>query len=178
MKQCMILCAVLLLVVVQVPDLEAETAQPISSLRSKTMSLEKEKSLSRRALEMWASENSDKPEDIFAENYINHQEPDAKGGVKSIGLEGWKELVRANHRAFSNFQVRILMQIAEGSLVATRWQFQAKHTGVYLGHPPTGQQAIWTGVQIDRFENGKIIESWVDWDKYRLFEELGFVKKP
>ena len=52
----------------------------------------------------------------------------------------------------------------------------ATQTGIYLGHPPTGKRAIWTGVQIDRFENGKIVESWVDWDKYRLFETLGFVK--
>ena len=41
---------------------------------------------------------------------------------------------------------------------------------------PRASRVKWTGVQIDRFENGKIIESWVDWDKYRLFEELGFLK--
>jgi hypothetical protein len=34
----------------------------------------------------------------------------------------------------------------------------------------------WTGVQIDRIADGKIVESWVDWDKYRLFETLGFLK--
>ena len=50
------------------------------------------------------------------------------------------------------------------------------NTGTYLGRPPTGRRATWTGVQIDRFANGKIIESWVDWDKYRLFEALRFVK--
>jgi predicted ester cyclase len=140
------------------------------------MSLEQEKSLSRRSLEIWGSNNTDKPEDIFARNYVNHQEPDAKGGVKSIDLAGWKEVVAENHRAFSDFSVRILMQIAEGDLVATRWQFSATQTGVYLGYSPTGKRATWTGVQIDRFGNGKIVESWVDWDKYRLFEALGFLK--
>lgn len=140
------------------------------------MSLEQQKSMSRRSLERWGCNNSDTPEDIFASNYVNHQEPDAKGGVKSISLAGWKEVVAENHRAFSDFTVRILMQVAEGDLVATRWQFSATQTGIYLGHPPTGKRAIWTGVQIDRFENGKIVESWVDWDKYRLFETLGFVK--
>ena len=140
------------------------------------MSLDEEKSLSRRSLEMWSSTSTDKPEEIFAASYINHQEPNAEGGVKSVGLDGWKEIVRDNHRAFSNFQVRILKQIAEDELVPTRWQFSATHTGMYLGHPATGRHVNWTGVQIDRFENGKIIESWVDWDKYRLFEELGFLK--
>jgi predicted ester cyclase len=84
--------------------------------------------------------------------------------------------VAENHRAFSDFQVRILMQVAEGDVVATRWQFSATQTGAYLGHPPTGRRATWTSVQIDRFENGRIAESWFDWDKYRLFEALGFLK--
>lgn len=144
--------------------------------RITNMSLEQEKSLSRRSLEMWSSNNLDNPDDVFAKNYINHQEPDAKGGVKSLDLVEWKEVVAENHRAFSDFSVRILMQIAEGDLVATRWQFSAKQTGDYLGHSPTGKRANWTGVQIDRFEHGKIVESWVDWDKYRLFKELGFIK--
>ena len=125
---------------------------------------------------MWGSNNTDKPEAVFAAAYVNHQESGAAGGVRSLDLTGWKAVVAENHRAFSDFEVRILMQIAEGALVATRWQFSATQTGPYLGHPPTGKRATWTGVQIDRFENGKIAESWVDWDKYRLFEALGFVK--
>ena len=140
------------------------------------MSIEEQKKLSRRSLEMWASTNTDKPDEVFAANYVNHQEPYAKGGVKPVDLEAWQDIVRTNHRAFSDFKVQVLMQIAENDLVASRWRFSAKHTGDYLGHPPTDRQVEWTGVQVDRFENGKIVESWVDWDKYRLFEELGFLK--
>jgi len=139
------------------------------------MAPDDDKVLARRSLEMWASDNTDRPEDIFAETYVNHQESDAKGGVSSLDLAGWKAVVEDNRRAFSDFQVRILVQIAEGDLVATRWRFSATHTGDYLGHPATGKRASWTGVQIDRFDKGKIVESWVDWDKYRLFEELGFL---
>lgn len=158
------------------PGLAAETTHSKSTPGVKVMSLDAQKSLARRSLEMWASNNSDNPDEVFAQDYVNHQEPDAKGGVKSIDLAGWKDVVAENHHAFSDFQVRILLQIAEGDLVATRWQFSAVNTGTYLGRPPTGRRATWTGVQIDRFANGKITESWVDWDKYRLFEALGFVK--
>lgn len=92
------------------------------------MSPDEEKGLSRRSLEMWSS--TDKPEEIFAASYINHQEPNAQGGVKFVDLEGWKEIVLDNHRAFSSFRVRVLRQIAEDELVATRWQFSATHTGI------------------------------------------------
>jgi hypothetical protein len=37
---------------------------------------------------MWASNNTDKPDEVFAANYVNHQEPDAKGGVKTVDLAG------------------------------------------------------------------------------------------
>jgi hypothetical protein len=30
----------------------------------------------------------------------------------------------------------------------------------------------------DRVEHGRIAESWVDWDKYRLFKALGLLGQP
>ena len=139
------------------------------------MTLEAMKALARRSLEMWASGNTDNPDEVFAANYLNHQEPLAAGGAKGVDLAGWKEIVAECHRAFSDFEVTVLTQIAEGDLVATRWQFAATQTGEYLGHPPSGKRAVWTGVQIDRVADGKIVESWVDWDKYRMFEALGIL---
>jgi hypothetical protein len=41
------------------------------------MSLDRHKSLARRSLEMWGSGNSDKPEEVFAATYVNHQESGA-----------------------------------------------------------------------------------------------------
>ena len=176
MRPDLVVLVACLLVFGVTPKVGAETRDSNSLPTTATMSLDQEKSLARRSLEMWASNNTDVPEDVFAENYVNHQEPDAAGGVKSLDLEGWKEVVRETRRAFSDFQVEILIQIAEGDLVATRWRFTGVNTGVYLGHPPTGKRAVWTGVQIDRFAGGKIVESWVDWDKYRLFAELGYLQ--
>jgi predicted ester cyclase len=140
------------------------------------MSLDKHKEFSRRALEMWASNNSDRPEEIFTENYVNHQEPDVEGGISDKDLETWKALVTDFHKSFSGSEVRILLQIVEDDLVATRWEFKAIHSGEFMGLAATGKKTIWTGVQIDRFHDEKIVESWVNWDKYRFFEGIGLVK--
>ncbi|MDA4844106.1 ester cyclase [Hoeflea poritis] len=134
------------------------------------------KELARRALEFWSSDNNDDTAQVFSERYVNHQEPSIEGNVKDLDLDGWKALVAGYHAAFSESRVRIIMQIAEDDLVATRWEFTARHTGDYVGHPPTGKTAVWTGVEIDRMAGGKIIESWVDWDKYRLLETLGLLQ--
>jgi len=139
------------------------------------MTLDHNKSLSRRSLEMWRSNSTDEPEAVFAASYANHQESSVEGGTKSLDLDGWKSLVDQVRRGFPDLEVQIGMQIAEGDLVATRWRFTGTQSGEYLGHAPSGRRATWTGVQIDRFENGKIVESWVDWDKYRFFDELGFL---
>ena len=176
MKKCFWAAFGTLLLLVPAFQLAAKGNPKPSEVGVIDMSIEEQKELARRSLKMWESTNTDKPEEVFAANYVNHQEPFAKGGAKPVDLEGWKEIVRTNHRAYSDFKVQVLMQIAENDLVASRWRFSAKNTGEYLGHPATGRQVEWTGIQIDRIENGKIVESWVDWDKYRLFEELGFIK--
>ena len=142
------------------------------------MSLEDNKALSRRAHELWASGSSENPEELFAEGYVNHQEPDVQGGVSAKSRGAYLELVGGYHDAFTGSRVSILMQIAEGDLVATRWEFTATHTGDFLGLAPTNKAVTWTGVQIDRIEGGKIVESWVDWDKYRFLEGLGLVQQP
>ncbi len=139
------------------------------------MSLDNHKNMSRRAIEMWASDNLERPEDIFAKSYVNHQEPDVEGGISDKGLEAWKELLRGYHESFSGSRVRVLMQIADGNLVATRWEFVATHSGDFRGLAPTGRETTWTGVQIDRFQDDKIVESWINWDKFRFFEGLGLV---
>ena len=92
--------------------------------------------------------------------------------TRSVHIAG---VTTAPNGAFSNSTVRVLMQIAEGDLVATQWQITATQTGNYLGHAPSGKTVTWTGVSIDRFENGKIAESWVNWEKYSLFEGLGLL---
>jgi predicted ester cyclase len=79
-------------------------------------------------------------------------------------------------KGFSNSKMRILMQIADKDIVATRWEMRATQSGEYVGRAPTGRELTWTGVATDRFEGDKIVETWINWDKYRLFEELGLVK--
>ena len=39
----------------------------------------------------------------------------------------------------------------------------------------TDKTSTWTGVHTDCYEGGKLVESWVDWDKYSFLEGLGLV---
>lgn len=140
------------------------------------MSLAANKELARRAIGFWESGSIGRPEDIVTADYINHQESDVEaGGANARSLESWKALVTGYHAAFSDSRVRVTQQIAEGDLVATRWEITAVHSGNYLGHPPTGRTVMWTGIDIDRIAGGRIAESWVDWDRYGLLRQIGLV---
>ncbi|MEO4042622.1 ester cyclase [Hoeflea sp. CAU 1731] len=136
---------------------------------------EDRKALSRDLLNLWSSESDVTADGIFGEGYLNHQEPDAAGDISDNSLEDYLEIVDGYHKGFSQSEVRFHMQIEEGDLVATRWTIKGVNDGEYLGHAPTGKTVEWTGIQIDRFRDGKIVESWVDWDKYRFMTTLGFI---
>lgn len=141
------------------------------------MTPSEKKDLARRSLQMWAGDAPLDPAAVFAETYVNHQEPAASGGVKEIDRKTWTAIVKANHAAFPDLKVDILLQVAEGDLVATHWRFSATQKGPYEGLAPTGRTLSWSGVQIDRFEAGRIVESWVSWDKYTQFEKLGLLDR-
>ena len=40
------------------------------------------------------------------------------------------------------------------------WTLEGTHSKLYRDLPPTGRRIKVTGIQIDRLENGKVVESW------------------
>lgn len=139
-------------------------------------SMDDAKALSARSIEMWSTGDLGLVGETFTKDYVNHQEPDVDGTVKSLTLEEWTAALQGYRQSFPETTVEILMQVGEGDRVATHWRFTGTQTGTYLGLAPTGKTVTWTGTQIDRFEDGKIAESWVNWDMYTMFKQLGLLK--
>jgi predicted ester cyclase len=131
------------------------------------------KATSKQLLEQWGDNTVHKGVDFIAANYKNHQMPDAAEAQSVKSLDEWKALVANFHKGFSGVKMEVLQQVAEGDLVCSRWRMTAKHTGEFAGLAPTNKTTTWTGVHTDRYEGGKLVESWVDWDKYSWLEGLG-----
>ncbi len=109
------------------------------------MTIDEMKRMARESLELWSSDAKGKAENVFSPNYLNHQEPAAVGGVEGVDLEGWKAIVAECHTAFSDFDVALMTQVAEGDLVATRWQFEGTQgAGVNI------QRSLGVGVRFQR----------------------------
>jgi predicted ester cyclase len=44
-----------------------------------------------------------------------------------------------------------------------------------MGIAPTNKHATVTGVDIARFQNGKVVEAWASYDMFGLLQQLGVV---
>ena len=137
---------------------------------------ESHKALVTSSIEIWSTGDLANIDQVFLDTYKNHQEPDVAGGPKTVDLAEWASTVKAYHASFPDTKTEILLQFGDGEYVTTRWRFEAVQKGEYLGLQPTGKTISWTGIQIDRFEEGKISETWVNWDMYSMFRQLGIIK--
>ena len=78
--------------------------------------------------------------------------------------------------AFREVHDEVQDQMADGEKVVTRFAGGGIHKGVFMGIAPTGKPVSWTGISIDRFEAGKIVERWTQIDTLGVLQQIGAVK--
>ena len=78
--------------------------------------------------------------------------------------------------AFADVHDQVQDQFAEGEKVVTRFAGGGVHRGVFMGVAPTGKTVTWTGISIDRFEAGKIVERWTEINVLGVLQQIGAVK--
>ena len=77
--------------------------------------------------------------------------------------------------AFADVHDQVQDQFAEGEKVVTRFAGGGVHRGVFMGVAPTGKTVTWTGISIDRFEAGKIVERWTEINVLGVLQQIGAV---
>jgi steroid delta-isomerase-like uncharacterized protein len=98
--------------------------------------------------------------------------------VEVPGAEGFKRRIQAVHVAFSDIHARIDDILVQGHRAAWRWTLDATHTGEFMGVPPTGRHVTVTGINIDRVEGDRIVESWSYPDLLGLLRQLWALPEP
>jgi predicted ester cyclase len=139
-----------------------------------SVSVEENKAVVRREIEELFNHtgNLDVADEIYAPDYVGH-EP-TFGDVR--GVEGAKQFAADMLQAFPDLESTIEDQIAEGDKVVTRFRTRGTHQGESedLG-PPTGNRMEITGITIERFADGKIVEDWTNFDALGLMQQLGLI---
>jgi steroid delta-isomerase-like uncharacterized protein len=129
------------------------------------------KALVRRFYEeAWGQGKLDVIDEVFANDYVRH---DLRPTQALPGPQGQKRITADFRAAFPNLRFEVEILIAEDEFVAARWTATGTHSGRWGTVEPTGRRATLSGVNIFRFEQGKVAELWNHRDDLGLMEQLG-----
>ncbi len=131
--------------------------------------------------EVWNQGNLDRIDQFMSPNYVDHDT-----GVSPIGpvanapglLAEEKAKVRIDRTAFPDLHFTVDDQLAVGDQVVTRWTVSGTLLGPLGQIPPTGKKASVQGVNIDRVENGKVVEGCSFFDMLSVLQQVGALPNP
>jgi steroid delta-isomerase-like uncharacterized protein len=150
----------------------AGRGQRIIVMKGERKMSEQNKAIVRRLYEeIWDKGNLAVLDELHAVDAVDHNRPP---GLPP-GREGVKQFFRMYLAAFPDVRMVIEDQVAEGDRVVTRWTATGTHKGELMGIPPTGKQVRVSGIDINRLEGGKIIESWGSSDQLGMMQQLGVI---
>ena len=142
------------------------------------MSAEENKALLQRGYEQIFNQgNLDQIEEFVSHDIVDHEAPPP--GMEGLeDIEVLRQFVKVFRDGFPDSPFTAEDMIAEGDKVAARYTMRGTHQGELMGIPPTGNQIEVTGIDIVRFEGGKIVEHWGNFDELGLMQQLGAIPEP
>jgi steroid delta-isomerase-like uncharacterized protein len=93
----------------------------------------------------------------------------------SIGPEAYKRQVALFLAGFPDLRWTIEDTITEKDKVAVVWSFTGTHKGEFMGISATNKKVSIDGITVHEIANGKIMDSYVNWDTWGLMQQLGVV---
>jgi len=78
--------------------------------------------------------------------------------VDPIGLNGMKQHLLTIRKTYPDYIMEIVRQYSDGDYVISEFMIQGTHRGEFVGIKPTNRQLLFTGVEIDKVIDGKIVE--------------------
>jgi steroid delta-isomerase-like uncharacterized protein len=121
--------------------------------------------------EVWNKGNLDATEKFVSPDAIDHDP--ARPPDLPQGREGLKRVVSLYRAAFPDLTLIVDELFAHEDRVVWRWHSEGTHTGEFLGLLPTNRHGRVTGISIARLEDGKVAETWSEWDNLGLLQQLG-----
>jgi predicted ester cyclase len=121
---------------------------------------DRNKAAARAEFEIWRTGELNQLDDLVAADVVHHDPYDPNAAE---GLAGLKRSIEANRAAFPDMTIEIDDQVAEDDRVAIRWVAR-------MTHPQAGKVEM-QGITIERFEGGKVVESWRSMDMLGLLRQ-------
>lgn len=125
--------------------------------------------------EVWNKGREEAIEEMFGAEGLAHGLSDDSGRPLR-GSAGFKPFFRKFREAFPEVEVVVEDTVSEGDMVAARCVVRGLHRGDSLGFKATERPVEFTGITIARIADGKIVESWNNFDFMAMFQQLGALR--
>ncbi len=83
-----------------------------------------------------------------------------------VDLQGWIAGRAVLEEAYPGGTIAVNEAIVDGPWVVTQWTATGVWSGPFMGTPPSGDPVEWDGINVYRFDCGKIAEAWTSLDQY------------
>jgi len=120
--------------------------------------------------EVWNKGNVEFAYKVFAQDYVRH---DLRPSQAQPGPAGQAKIAGDFRRAFPDLVFKLDLILADADLVAARWTASGTFTGQWGSVQPTGKPATFSGVNIFRFRDGRVVEIWNHRDDLGLMQQVG-----
>lgn len=110
-------------------------------------------------------------DDLVAADSVDH---DPAPG-QDPGPQGYRDMFTELRTAFPDLHVEVEHLSATEEDVAFAYTITGTHDGSFQGHDATGKSFQVRGMQIGRFEGGKMVERWGSSDQLGIMTQLGLV---
>jgi steroid delta-isomerase-like uncharacterized protein len=110
----------------------------------------------------------DKLDDFFTADVVDH---DPAPG-QAPGPSGFKDFFTTMRTAFPDMRLSPEQTVVDDETVAIAYTLTGTHEGEFQGIAPTGRKIEARGLQIARFEDGKIAERWGSSDELGILKQL------
>ena len=110
-------------------------------------------------------------DEVCTERYVDH---DPLLGDR--GRDDVKHTITGYREAFPDLTFTIEDVVAADDKVVVRWRAEGTFENGFMGQEPTHEKGEPVeGIGIDRFEDGRVAESWGQWDTTRFMRNIGAV---
>ncbi len=131
------------------------------------MSLEENKAVVRRLYDAVNRREWGLIEGLFAPGYVHHSSPG-----HDMTRDELLQFMAGTADAFPDLRGEVDELLGEGDTVVVRWTQSATHSSEFMGVPPTGKRVTWSGTNIFRVADGKILEDTPYWDFSVILRQL------
>jgi len=95
-----------------------------------------------------------------------------RGQIYPTNAKDLARIITGWHQSFAGFHFIVKDTVVEGDLVAVRLIMSGTHHDQWKEIPATSKQVRVTAMFFLRFEAGKLVEIWEDFDEYGLRKQL------